>query len=168
MVLKNENLKKFKIKKQFFFYKKDPKYSSLFLTKFINKVMRNGKKNKAIFLILQSFKKIKREFRKNPYLKFIQVINKTKPIFSIKQTKISGRKIQIPFPISHFSSLNLSIFFFFTSILKRKKEYSFFNKYTKELFEIFFFKKDTNTILKQKENFNLADKNKKNLHYRWQ
>jgi small subunit ribosomal protein S7 len=157
---------KYKVKKkQIFFYKTDPKNYSFFLLKFINKIMNHGKKIIAFKILYSSFKQIKYYIKKNPYKNFIKIIQKIKPIFVLKTAKIAGRKYLIPFNITKYQALKLSLNFFYKSIQKRT-EYTFKNKIFNEFYDIFKKKIKTNS-LKQKEDYiTLCEENKTFLHFR--
>ena len=79
----------------------DPLYKSTVLSKFINKVMLDGKKSVAraiVYEALESFaQKVKVE---NPIEAFEQALENAKPTLEVKSRRIGGATYQVPIEIS--------------------------------------------------------------------
>ena len=78
--------------------KPDSKYQSLQLSKFINYIMRRGKKTTATKIIYQSFDIIKEKTKKNPLDVFQEAIENIDPLIEVRSRRIGGANYQIPFP----------------------------------------------------------------------
>ena len=78
--------------------KPDSKYQSLQLSKFINYIMRRGKKTTATKIIYQSFDIIKEKTKKNPLDVFQEAIENIAPLIEVRSRRIGGANYQIPFP----------------------------------------------------------------------
>ena len=78
----------------------DPKYTSIVLSKFINKVMVGGKKSLArriVYTAIQKFtEKVKAE---NPLEAFEQALENAKPSLEVKSRRIGGATYQVPIEI---------------------------------------------------------------------
>src|SRR5271163_4087212 len=78
----------------------DPIYNSHVLSKFINKVMRSGKKStsrKIVYNALDQFsKKVKAE---DPLAAFEQALENVKPSLEVKSRRIGGATYQVPVEI---------------------------------------------------------------------
>ncbi|MGX7576978.1 hypothetical protein [Candidatus Vidania fulgoroideorum] len=77
-----------------FFYKKK------FINKFINILMKSGKKNIAEKIFYKSMIYIRNFYKINPYNTFIECINKTKVFFELKNRKVGGVVFKIPSQMS--------------------------------------------------------------------
>ena len=79
----------------------DPIYSSVILSKFINKVMIGGKKavaRKIVYQAVEQFaEKVKAE---NPLVAFEQALENAKPSLEVKTKRIGGANYQVPVEIA--------------------------------------------------------------------
>jgi len=78
----------------------DPKYQSEKIAKFINYVMRKGKKTIAQKIVYQAFEIIKSRLNQNPLKIFERAINNASPIVEVRPRRIGGANYQIPFAVS--------------------------------------------------------------------
>ncbi len=84
----------------------DPKYKSEKIAKFINYVMRKGKKTLAQKIVYQAFDLIKEKTRQNPLEIFQKAEENVGPLVEVRPRRIGGANYQIPFPVSgtrHFT-----------------------------------------------------------------
>jgi small subunit ribosomal protein S7 len=77
----------------------DPKYKSEKIAKFINYVMREGKKTKAQKIVYQAFERIKEKLKKDPIEVFEKAIENSSPLVEVRPRRIGGANYQIPFPV---------------------------------------------------------------------
>ena len=82
----------------------EPKYSSRLLAKFINVVMRDGKKSIAetiVYDALEAFvQKLGEPLEKAPEL-FEEVLEKLKPVVEVRSRRVGGATYQIPVEVRH-------------------------------------------------------------------
>jgi ribosomal protein S7 len=83
----------------------DSKYKSLVFNRFINRMMRNGKKANINKMVTFSFKLIKRKYNKTPIKIFQHVIKKLRPYMLIKTYNVAGKPFNIPFFINSKNSI---------------------------------------------------------------
>jgi len=76
--------------------KPDTKYQSIGLARFINYVMRQGKKQTARKIVYQAFEIIKEKTKKEPLKIFEQALENTGPLLEVKSKRIGGANYQIP------------------------------------------------------------------------
>jgi len=84
----------------------DPKYKSEKIAKFINYVMRKGKKTLAQKIVYQAFDLIRERAKEDPLKIFERAINNAGPVVELKSRRIGGANYQIPFPVNderHFT-----------------------------------------------------------------
>jgi len=78
----------------------DPKYGSVKLSKFINYVMRKGKKTIAQKIVYGALEIIKKKTNKNALEVFDLAIRNVSPLVEVKGRRIGGANYQVPFPVS--------------------------------------------------------------------
>src|SRR3990172_4658060 len=79
----------------------DPQFNSILIAKFINKVMKDGKKSTArriVYGAMEQFaQKVKAE---NALTAFEQALENAKPTLEVKSRRIGGATYQVPVEIS--------------------------------------------------------------------
>ncbi|MFH1366903.1 MAG: 30S ribosomal protein S7 [Patescibacteria group bacterium] len=77
----------------------DPKFSSVVIAKFINQVMRQGKKSTAQRLFYKSFDIISEKTKKDPLEIFDLALKNVSPAVEVKSKRIGGANYQIPMEV---------------------------------------------------------------------
>lgn len=119
----------------FFFNKKDPIFSSWFISKFINNLMSRGNKNKVENSVFKAFSILKTKYNKKPLLLFFLVLQKVKPIINIKIIGFGKKKYSIPYNLSLLTQYKVAIKWLALSI-KKRKEFSLEQKIVNEFTSI--------------------------------
>lgn len=86
----------------------DPKYNSEKIAKFINYVMRRGKKTVAQKNVYQAFAKIEDKLKQDPLKIFEKAIQNASPMVEVRPRRIGGANYQIPFPVSEQRQFTLA------------------------------------------------------------
>ncbi len=74
----------------------DPKYNSQLVSKFINYVMKDGKKTIARKIVYGAFDIIKEKTKKDPLEIFQKAIENASPSLEVRATRIGGATYQVP------------------------------------------------------------------------
>jgi len=74
----------------------DPVYNDILVSRFINQVMRNGKKSLAQKIVYTAFEQIKKETKKEPLEIFKKALETTKPTVEVKPQRVGGATYQVP------------------------------------------------------------------------
>ena len=74
----------------------DPLYNNLQVAKFINYVMRKGKKELARKIVYQAFEKIKEKLKKDPIEVFEKAVKNATPELEVRPRRIGGATYQVP------------------------------------------------------------------------
>lgn len=74
----------------------DPIYGSEVISKFINKLMYDGKKSKAEIIFYKSIEIVKKKTGKDGLEVFIEAINNIKPRVEVKSRRVGGSTYQVP------------------------------------------------------------------------
>lgn len=82
-------------------HKVDPDrvYNSEEVSKFINKVMKSGKKSTAQRIVYSAFDLIKEQTKKEPVEVFKQAIENASPLLEVKPKRIGGATYQVPMEV---------------------------------------------------------------------
>lgn len=77
----------------------DPKYNNVVVAKFINSMMRRGKKSTAQRILYTAFDHIKKQEQKDPLQVFDAAIKNVAPLVEVRSRRIGGGNYQIPYPV---------------------------------------------------------------------
>lgn len=87
----------------------DPKYNSIVIAKFINHIMRRGKKSTAERIVYNTFDLIQQKIKKDPLEIFDQAIKNVSPVVEVKARRIGGANYQIPVEVRGDRRLTLAM-----------------------------------------------------------
>jgi small subunit ribosomal protein S7 len=143
----------------------DPVYNSLTIAKFINKLMKDGKKSTArriVYNAIESFsKKIKAE---DPLAAFEQALENCKPSLEVKSRRIGGATYQVPIEIPADRRTSMAMAWLIT-YSKEKVGRSMEEGLASELADAF--QNQGATIKKKDDTHRMAEANKAFAHYKW-
>ena len=74
----------------------DPKFASVEIAKFVNVLIRAGKKSVAESIIYGALDQIKKKSNKDPLEVFTQAVNNVKPMVEVKSRRVGGANYQVP------------------------------------------------------------------------
>ena len=77
----------------------DPRFNRVDIHKFINQVMRQGKKTTAEKIVYGAFDIVKEQSKKDPLAVFDAAIKKISPQMEVRTRRVGGAHYQIPFPV---------------------------------------------------------------------
>jgi small subunit ribosomal protein S7 len=79
----------------------DPKFNNVLLAKFINMIMKNGKKTIAQDIVYSALDKISETKKETNSLKlFNEVVDAVKPQVEVRSRRVGGANYQVPMPVS--------------------------------------------------------------------
>ena len=87
----------------------DPKYKSQLVAKFINSLMKKGKKSMAQSILYGAFDIIKEKTKEDPLAIFQKAVNNVKPVVEVKSRRVGGSTYQVPTEVRPSRSQALSI-----------------------------------------------------------
>ncbi len=87
----------------------DPKYNSVNIAKFINQIMRKGKKSLAQSIVYKSFDIISEKTKKDPLEIFDGALRNVTPVLEVISRRIGGANYQIPIEVRGDRKINLSM-----------------------------------------------------------
>src|SRR5437016_14569504 len=87
----------------------DPLYSSALVTRFINTVMRGGKRNTAEAILYHSFDIIKEKTGDDPLKVFKKAVDNVKPSLEVKSRRVGGSNYQVPVEVNPARRTSLAL-----------------------------------------------------------
>jgi small subunit ribosomal protein S7 len=142
----------------------DPKYHDVLIAKFINGLMRRGKKSVAQQVFYGSLDLIKEKIHSDPLKTFKQAMDNVKPLIEVKPRRVGGATYQVPVEVRPERKTALSIRWII-DYAKARPEKSMQEKLSAELMDA-----ATNrgaAIKKKEDTHKMAEANKAFAHYRW-
>ena len=144
--------------------KKDPVYNSILANKFINSLMRDGKKTVAMKVFYDTLDIIGKKMEKNPYEIFEKAIENVKPKLEIKTKRVGGANYQIPVEVRYERKLTLSLRWILEAV-KGKKGRPMANRLADELIAAY---KNEGAAIKKRTNVHkMAEANKVFAYFKW-
>lgn len=77
----------------------DPTYGDIHIAKFINYIMRGGKKATAEKIVYDAFEMLKEETKQDPRHVFNKALKRVAPVVEIRGRRVGGGNYQVPFPV---------------------------------------------------------------------
>ncbi|NCN94712.1 30S ribosomal protein S7 [Candidatus Wolfebacteria bacterium] len=78
------------------FYQPDVQYNDLTVTRFINYLMREGKKSTAEKVFYGAFSEIKNKTKEEPFEVFKKAIDNASPLLEVASRRVGGANYQVP------------------------------------------------------------------------
>ena len=107
-----------KIKKQTIL--PDSVYSNVMVAKFINHIMRRGKKTLARKIVYGAFDIIKEKTKKEPLEVFEKALNNASPLLEIKPKRVGGATYQVPREVRGERKVALALRWIITAAKSKK------------------------------------------------
>ena len=142
----------------------DPKYKSVLLSKFINCVMKRGKKSTAEKIVYGSLEIVGEKLKKDPIEIFTEAINNARPLVKVVSRRVGGSNYQIPTEVTEKAGIAIA-FRWVISVSRNRSEKSMRECLAGELMSCF--KKEGTTIKKREDTHKMAEANKAFAHLRW-
>jgi len=142
----------------------DPVYNNFTVAKFINQVMRKGKKTIARKIVYQAFDIIKEKTKKDPLEIFEQALTNAAPFLEVKPKRIGGATYQVPREVKRERRLTLAMRWIIQAA-KSKKGKAMKEKLAEELIGA---ANNTGWAVKKKEDTHrMAEANRAFAHFAW-
>jgi small subunit ribosomal protein S7 len=142
----------------------DPVYNSQLVTKFVNVVMRAGKKTVAERILYDALEAVKQKTSDDPLKVFKRAIENVKPAVEVKSRRVGGSTYQVPVEVNPSRKLALSIRWIIQSAEKRGEK-TMRGKLAGELLDAA--ENRGGAIKKKEDTHRMAEANKAFAHYRW-
>lgn len=143
----------------------DPKYNSVLVAKFINCLMRDGKKSIAEKIFYSALDIIReRTGNRDVLAVFNKAVSNAKPVLEVKSRRVGGSTYQVPVEVRPERRTTLSIRWIIESA-RQRGEKSMQERLAAELLDAA--NNRGNAIKKKEDTHKMAEANKAFAHYRW-
>ena len=142
----------------------DPKFHEKLVAKFINTLMRRGKKSTAETICYDAFEIIKGKTSSDPLKVFKSAVDNVKPLVEVKSRRVGGASYQVPVDIRPVRRNALALRWIVQYASQRPGK-SMKEKLAGELMDAS--GKAGGAIKKKEDTHRMAEANKTFAHYRW-
>ncbi|MGQ9751814.1 MAG: 30S ribosomal protein S7 [Thermoanaerobaculaceae bacterium] len=142
----------------------DPVYNSQLVTRFINGMLRRGKKSVAEKIFYGAMDIIGSRTNDDPMKVFKRAVEHVKPQLEVKSRRVGGSTYQVPVEVPANRQLSLSIRWL-VAYAKQRNEKSMMEKLAGELMDAA--NNRGGAIKKREDTHRMAEANKAFSHYRW-
>lgn len=146
----------------------DPIYQSRQITKLVNRVMQDGKKQIAFRQVYAALDLLKKKFKdKDPVLFLNQALDNIKPSMEVRSRRVGGAAYQVPVPVKGERREALAIRWLIAEAHKRpnKDYHSFADKLAAEIADAC--NGEGGAVKKKQDTHKMADANQAFGHFRW-
>jgi small subunit ribosomal protein S7 len=143
----------------------DPLYNSVLVSKFINTVMRDGKRSTAVGILYKSFDIIKERTGDDPVKVFKKALDNVRPTLEVKSRRVGGSNYQVPIEVTPNRRLSLSIRWLVSFARTRGDGKTMEEKLANELLDASNLR--GGAVKKREDTHRMAEANKAFAHYRW-
>ena len=142
----------------------DPKYGERLVGKFINYLMKRGKRNIAESLLYKSFDIVSEKTKEDPVRVFKKAMDNVKPVLEVRSRRVGGATYQVPIEVRPDRKVALAMRWLI-SYSKQRSGKSMVEKLAGEIMDAY---NNRGASVKKREDVHkMAEANKAFAHYRW-
>jgi small subunit ribosomal protein S7 len=142
----------------------DPKFNNVLVARFINCVLKQGKKSLAERVVYSALDQIEDKTKEDPIKVFKKAVDNAAPMLEVRSRRVGGATYQVPVEVSPSRRVALSIRWLIIHARGRSGR-SLAERLSGELMDAF---NNTGGAVKKKEDVHrMAEANKAFAHYRW-
>jgi small subunit ribosomal protein S7 len=142
----------------------DPRYNDVIVARFINYIMRRGKKSTAERIVYDCFDMIEQKTGQRGIDIFRKAIDNAKPVLEVASRRVGGATYQIPIEVRHSRRLALAMRWL-ANFARNRTEKTMAERMAAELMAAA--KNDGPAIKKKEDTHKMAEANKAFAHFRW-
>ena len=142
----------------------DSKYGDKMVAKFINCLMKDGKKSVAEKLMYSALEKVESRAKEDPVVVFKRAIDNIRPAVEVKSRRVGGSTYQVPVEIRPERRTALALRWLI-KFAHSRGEKGMDEKLANEILDAA--ANRGGTVKKREDTHRMADANKAFAHYRW-
>lgn len=142
----------------------DPIYNSIVVTKFINKLMYDGKKSVAQAIFYEALQIVEKKTGEKAIEIFDKAMENVRPQVEVKSRRVGGATYQVPIEVRPARQQTLAIRWLIIAARKRN-ERTMIERLSNELMDAATGK--GSAFKKKEDTYKMAEANKAFAHYRW-
>jgi len=142
----------------------DPKFNDLIVSKFMNSIMKQGKKSVAERIVYGALDRMQSKAKSNPIQLFHQALENVMPAVEVRSRRVGGATYQVPVEVRNERRQALAIRWLITAARSRN-ENTMEERLSGELLDA---ANNRGTAVKKREDTHkMAEANRAFSHYRW-
>ncbi len=142
----------------------DPKFGDMVLTKFMNSIMKEGKKSAAERIVYGALDQMESKAKQNPIEMFHQALQNVMPALEVRSRRVGGATYQVPVEVRLDRRQALAIRWII-SAARGRNENTMVERLSGELLDAV---NNRGTAVKKREDTHrMAEANRAFSHYRW-
>ena len=142
----------------------DPKFGDLVVTKFMNSLMKDGKKSAAEGIVYGAFDIVEAKTKQGPITVFHGALDNIRPAVEVRSRRVGGATYQVPVEVRADRQQALAIRWLIDSARKRG-ENTMRERLSGELMDAM--NGRGQAVKKREDTHRMADANRAFSHYRW-
>lgn len=142
----------------------DPIYGSRLASRFVNRLMYDGKKGVAEKIFYGAIKSLAEKTGEDPLHAFERALDNVKPHLEVKARRVGGATYQVPMEVRLDRQISLSIRWLII-YARSRGEKGMINKLAAEFLDAF--NNRGGAVKKKEDTHRMAEANKAFAHYRW-
>ena len=142
----------------------DPKFGNLKVSRFMNSVMRQGKKSVAESIVYGALDIIEGKTKQNPIQVFQQALDNVMPSIEVRSRRVGGATYQVPVEVRSSRRQALGIRWII-SAARERSEKTMTERLSAELLDAS--NNRGNAVKKREDTHRMAEANRAFSHYRW-
>src|ERR671923_3100386 len=142
----------------------DPKFQDRVVSKFVNNLMRKGKKSVGEKIVYAAFDQVEGRLKDDPLKIFKKALDNVKPVVEVKSRRVGGATYQVPVEVRQDRRTALAMRWII-DYAKERGEKTMDQKLAAELVDAA--NNRGNAVKKREDTHKMAEANKAFAHYRW-
>jgi small subunit ribosomal protein S7 len=142
----------------------DPKFQDRLVAKFINDLMRKGKKSTAEQIAYGAFAVVEERAKEEPLKVFKRALDNVKPVLEVKSRRVGGATYQVPVEVRQDRRVALAMRWIIEYGSDRGEK-TMMEKLAGEIMDAA--NNRGNAVKKKEDTHKMAEANKAFSHYRW-
>ncbi len=142
----------------------DPKYGDQTISKFMNSLMKHGKKSVAERMVYGAFDIIQDKLKQDPVDVFHTALDNVSPSIEVRSRRVGGATYQVPVEVRSERKKALAIRWLIAAA-RARSERTMTERLSGELLDAF--NERGNAVKKREDTHRMAEANRAFSHYRW-
>jgi small subunit ribosomal protein S7 len=142
----------------------DPKYNDVMVGRFVNYIMRRGKKSIAEALVYDSFDMIEQKTGQRGIEVFKKAIDNVRPSLEVSSRRVGGATYQVPTEVRASRRVALAMRWI-SSYARMRSEKTMAERLANELMQAS--RSEGPSVKKKEDTHKMAEANKAFAHFRW-
>ncbi len=142
----------------------DPKYGDRLVGRFVNVLMRDGKKSTAERILYDAFEEIESKMRSDAVATFRRALDNIRPRVEVKSRRVGGATYQVPIEVRPDRATSVAMRWL-VDFSRKRTGHSMREKLASEIIDAA--NERGESVKKREDTHRMAEANKAFAHFRW-